>query len=236
MTTTTSPRLRSIPLILVSLLSLTFLLSLTPGCSKQQKPDASQPQEQPASRPSPGATPSSAAPASDPSESLTVTTADNSNVVTVTLGNVVKIAPEGGALLQGELRDNGKRKYTEAGGKVVVEVKSDADAFKVRTPDGRLLWKVKLTDDKIKVSDNEENRNPYELKMKEDKVKVEENEQSLGEVKYYADKIKVKDASDKDMFETRSTRRSAAYGVLLMSRISESERYIIMAELLSRGR
>jgi hypothetical protein len=233
---TTSSRLQLILRIVVPALLLS-LLSLTSACSKKEKAESTNVrQEPPASTPSPGTTSSSAAPAGVPSESLTITTADNRNVVTVTLGTIVKITPEGGAPLQGELRDNGKRKYADAGGRVVAEVKSDADAFKVRTPDGKLLWKVKLADDKIKVSDNEENQNPYELKMKEEKVKIEENERSLGEVKFYPDKIKVKDASDKEMFETSSSRRSAAYGVLLMSRVPEPERYIIMAELLSRGK
>jgi hypothetical protein len=151
----------------------------------------------------------------------------------------IEIGPEGSTqILRGEMRTNGKRKYEMEGGKVIAEVKADEDAFKLRTIDGKLLWKVKLAPDKIKISDNEENQNPYELKMRDDDVKVEENDAEIGKVNFYSDRarVKVKDAGGKEMFESNTDQRSVAFGVLLMSRIPDTERYIIMAELLSRGR
>ena len=63
---------------------------------------------------------------------------------------------------------------------------------KVRTPDGKLRWKVKLGDAKIKIADNEENKNPFEVKTKE--------------------------------------------AVLALNAIPPIERYVIVAELLARGR
>ena len=90
-----------------------------------------------------------------------------------------------------------KRKYTLEGGSQIAEVKAkDADGFKVRTNDGKLLWKVKIAADKIKISDNEENQNAFEIKKKDDGAKIERNETKLGEVKFYKDrqKVKVKDA------------------------------------------
>jgi hypothetical protein len=66
--------------------------------------------------------------------------------------------------LRGTSRESGKRKYTVDNGPTVLEVKPGDGSFKVRTPDGKLLWKVKMDTNKIKVSDNEENRDPVELR------------------------------------------------------------------------
>jgi hypothetical protein len=125
-------------------------------------------------------------------------------------------------------------------GEAFVEVKISDAGFKVRTPDSTLLWKIKIADDKIKVSDNEENLNAWTLKTHyEDKVKVEDpGEHEIGEVRFNAEsgKIKIKDAADTEQFVLASGKRSAAYGVLLMSGVPEQYRDVIIAELLARGR
>lgn len=179
--------------------------------------------------------------ANEYTDRIKVKTPDDVRVVEIKNGTQTKIeiGPEGSTqVLRGEMRETGKRKYEMEGGKVIAEVKADDGAFKLRTVDGKLLWKVKLADDKIKISDNEENENPYELKMRDDEVKVEENGSEIGKVKFYSDraKVKVKDASDKELYESNTDKRSTMYGLLLMTRIPETERYIIMAELLARGR
>lgn len=66
--------------------------------------------------------------------------------------------------LRGSSRESGKRKYALDNGAEVLEVKPGEGHFKVRKPDGTLLWKVKMEPNKIKVSDNEENRDPVELR------------------------------------------------------------------------
>lgn len=66
--------------------------------------------------------------------------------------------------LRGALKDSGKRKYALDAGAEVLEVKPGDGSFKVRKPDGSLLWKVKMEPNKIKVSDNEQNNNPVEIR------------------------------------------------------------------------
>ena len=143
-----------------------------------------------------------------------------------------------GKVLRGEMKNAEKRKYLLEGGSQIAEVKArETDGFKVRTPDGKLLWKVKVTADKIKISDNEENQNAYELVKKEDGAKIERNQAKLGEVKFYRDrqKIKVKDAADKEVYDGNTDKYSVAYGVLMLKEISEEMRFIIIAELLARN-
>jgi hypothetical protein len=171
----------------------------------------------------------------DGSEHLTFTQADG--VIEVSFN-------EGGTkrMLRGEPRDTGKRKYQVDRGAVLFEIKpdDDSDGFKLRTADGSLRWKVKITPEKIKISDNEQNANPFELKVREgDRVKVVgPGDRELGNVRFdrAASKTEIETAGGKTMFVVEGSQPSGAYGVLLLDSIPEVQRYILVAEILSRGR
>lgn len=195
----------------------------------------------------PAATATAPATATQPAASaatagaITLVSADGAKTITiVTSGGHVEASITGGPRYVGEL-DGQKRRYRDAAtGSAFVEVKSgDNNSFKVRTPDSKLLWKVKVDTDKIKVSDNEENQHPWVLKTKyDDKAKVlDQSELEIGEVRYYRDsgKVKVKDATDSEVASSESGRMSPAFGVSLMSGVPEQYRLIVMAELLARG-
>ena len=186
----------------------------------------------------PGPAPlSSAAPTSAPAAGAA--SAPSMQVPAVTLdGDDIDIV-FAGQTIRGEIRDSGKRKYSVGGSAVAWEVKpSDEGGFKLRTADGRLRWKVKVTPEKIKISDNEENRNPYELKVREGgRVKVVgPGEKELGNVRFASSKIVVENAAGEKQFEIPATSASGAYGVLLLDAIPPQERAILVAEILARGR
>ncbi len=172
------------------------------------------------------------------STKVKIKTPDDKTVVEVKIDDKDMKLEFAGKVVRGEMKDSEKRKYTVEGGNQIAEVKAkEADGFKVRTPDGKLLWKVKIDSDKIKISDNEENQNAFELKKKDDGGKIELGENKLGEVKFYKDKqkVKVKDASDKELFDSNTDKYSIAYGVLVLDKIPEELRFIILAELLARN-
>lgn len=214
------------------LLRIIFLVALFCACSKEQ--------------PSHQATESPKQAKALPAESteqytgkVKIKTPDDATVVEIKFKGADDAKIEfGGKVLRAKNKDSGKRKYEQEGGPVVAEVKSGDDGFKVRTPDGKLLWKVKFSEDKIKISDNEENANPFELKMKDgDRVKITKNDSEIGEVKFYKDRQKVKvKAGETEKYESNTDLYSGAYGVLLMDAIPEQERNIIIAELLMRGK
>jgi hypothetical protein len=139
-------------------------------------------------------------------------TADRSGVDVKQSGENIEIRYPGG-VLTGDPRSTGKRKYRVGNGPVTYEVKPGEGGFKLRTADGALRWKVKISADKIKISDNEENRNPFELKRREN-----------GEVKVVA-------PGEREIGRVSGT---AAQAVLLVDAIPEIERYILMAELTAR--
>lgn len=133
----------------------------------------------------------------------------------------------------------GKRKYTYDGGAVLYEVKpGDDDNFKLRAPDGSLRWKVKVTPEKIKISNNEQNENAFELKPKgADRVKVEApGDRELGNVRHKDNRIVVENAGGREIYKTDAPKFSGGYGVLLMDGIPDHERYILIAEIMSRNR
>ena len=179
--------------------------------------------------PAPVSSAAATPPAAAPAMAIPVVAIDGDNVNITFAGQQIR----------GEIRDSGKRKYSVGGGPVAWEVKpSDEGGFKLRTADGRLRWKVKVTPEKIKISDNEENKNPYELKVREGgRVKVVgPGEKELGNVRFNGSKIEVENATGQKQFEVAATSASGAYGVLLLDAIPAQERASLIAESLSRGR
>jgi len=130
-----------------------------------------------------------------------------------------------------------KRKYAVSNGDIVNEVKYKDDAFKVRTPSGDLLWKIKLYDDKVKISDNEENQNPYEIKMGDSgKAKVKKDDTEIGKIKLKPEDHMIEITSDSKSYSVSGDKISLAYGVLLIDEIPDNLKYIIMSELLAKGK
>lgn len=132
--------------------------------------------------------------------------------------------------ITGRLSKNNKTKYYDPAGDVIAEIKYKETGFKLRKPDGTLLWKIKVKDNKIKISDNAENKNPYEIKKKEGKYKIKKTEEELGQVTFDGNNVKVK--ATNGTFKLISNQDSYAFGVLAIKEIPARHRMIIMAELL----
>jgi len=139
--------------------------------------------------------------------------------------------------LRGTLRENGKREYAQVGGASLGEVKPGDEGFKLKTPDSRLLWKVKLKDGKIKISDNEENARPVVVKVREGFLEVENDGVAAGTVRYdaAAGVARVLDATGAEVGSVKARGLSAGWALLLVARMPEAERCVLQLELLSRG-
>ena len=226
------------------LVSIAVLIPLLAGCGGAER-DSAELAALEAKAGSPVGTSPAAAPAaatSSASAPVIVRGADGAEVMTVRLdGSAVdlSITDAGQKIeLRGEARDTGKRKYSIGGAAVSYEVKSSEGGFKLRTADGKLRWKVKITPEKIKISDNEENNNPFELKVREgDRVKVvAPGDRELGNVRFAAAKIEVEGAGGVTRFRIDNPKPAGAFGVLLLDTIPATERAILLAEIFSRGR
>jgi hypothetical protein len=153
---------------------------------------------------------------------------------------IVSLTDSGKArTLSGKQQEGGKRKYAEQG-KILAEVKPSDSGFKVRSDDGKTLyWKVKRDADKVKISNNEENRNPWMLVTSGDRVEVTDpGGKSVGTVRFDARQHQaVAEAVGGGVrFTSISTRPDRFLGVALMEEIPLPLRAIVMAELSSLDR
>lgn len=219
---------------------LPALVLLLASCQGEGAESDSAPPSSPAPAANPAAT---AAPAAATRKPVEIKRADGSPLLTVTeREGHIEIAFTGNGqprVLAGDSRDSGKRKYHIDSGAVLFEVKPGDDAgFKLRTVDGKLRWKVKVTAEKIKISDNEENERPFELKLRDaGRVKVvAPGDREVGNVRVSGTKVEVENAAGTKLYVIDGATPSAAYGVLLLEDLDTVERYILLAELLSRGR
>jgi hypothetical protein len=226
-----------------NLVSIAVLILLLAACGAERDAAELAALEAKAGRPAP-ASPASAPAAASPAASAPVIVrgVDGAEVLTMRIdgASVALSMTEAGQKheLRGEPRDSGKRKYTIDGAAVSYEVKSSDGGFKLRTADGKLRWKVKIAADKIKISDNEENNNPFELKVRDgDRVKVvAPGDRELGNVRFASAKTEVENAAGITQFRIEDPKPAGAFGVLLLDTIPATERAILLAEIFSRGR
>lgn len=140
--------------------------------------------------------------------------------------------------LSGKAKSAEKKKYSDHTDFVLMEVKAKkAGSFKLNTHDGRLLWKVKLLADKVKISQEEDGSDMYELKKDgQGVVKIFYKEQALGSAQPNAqgNKIQMKQGEE-EVFSVESGQNSFAFALMLAAEIPLEEKYVLMAELLARG-
>ncbi|WP_028888857.1 hypothetical protein [Tenacibaculum ovolyticum] len=119
--------------------------------------------------------------------------------------------------------------YTD--GKMKYEVKFKEDGLKLRDKNSNLLWKVKIYADKIKISDNEENNNPFVIRAYDDKIKVKRNEKELYSVGLENNTIMV---NNKELFKITTSKNSYVYALLAIKEIPNEHKLFLLAELLNK--
>lgn len=175
---------------------------------------------------------------------ITLKPADGAGaVVAITVDAGRTTITAGSTRLNGETKDGQKRRYVNQDGAVIAEVRlGETDGFKVRTPAGKLLWKVKVTEAKTKISDNEENKDAYELSTKGNTVRVTRDERLIGALDLAPaanggrTTTAVRDANGKVLFTVDPAVRSVAAGVALLEPIPADYRRIIIVELFARAK
>ncbi len=135
--------------------------------------------------------------------------------------------------LRGVAKRSDKRKYYD-GSKMVYAVKMDDDGFKLRNENERLLWKVKLYPDKLKIANNEEMHGAYEVKLRDEgKLKLEKNEKELKTIRLSES---AEGFTVEDKYTIKGFGISLAPGILMINDLKDTEKFIIMAELVQRNR
>ncbi len=133
-----------------------------------------------------------------------------------------------------------KHKY-KVNGIVVYEVKYKDYGFKLRDANGNLLWKIKIYPaEKIKISDNPENMNPYKIKFKDDYYAKVVKTNSDDDTETLMGKVKRKNnvvvfEGTQGSYSVEPNEFHYAFGTLLCPEIPDDQKLIIIAELLLRG-
>jgi hypothetical protein len=170
---------------------------------------------------------------SNSSGQYVIRSASDSELATITISSdEITVSDEAGQLM-GVAKRSDKRKYYDPSNTMVYAVKYDDDGFKLRDHNEKLIWKVKLYEDKLKLANNEEMSNGYEIKLRDGKLKLEHNEKEIKSIRL---------TESTDWYDVEGTYKikgfglSLAPGILMINDLSEREKFIIVAELAKRGR
>jgi len=137
-----------------------------------------------------------------------------------------------GKTYQTDISSGKKTYYSE--NSTLTRIKDNGQAFKLKDENGQLLWKIKMYGDKVKISNNEENRNPYEIKIKsEQKAKLYKNGNEIAEIKFKKEICNISGTGAD--FTIKTQRLSPALLILACNEIPSELQLAIIAELLQRG-
>ncbi|TXE11600.1 hypothetical protein FUA26_05905 [Seonamhaeicola algicola] len=129
-----------------------------------------------------------------------------------------------------------KKKYYNTSGNVVFEIKYKSDGFKLRTANSDLLWKIKLYENKMKISDNEENLNPFEIKFTNTQTaKLVKNDVTLARTSYNSDKNEQIISAENASPEFYNQKYTPSLLVLKIPEMQDNEKQILIKELALKG-
>lgn len=132
-------------------------------------------------------------------------------------------------------RDEKRRTYTV--GEERFKAKQKANKIKLYGKDGTLLWKIKVTESKMKIGQTEDGDPLYVVKIKEGKHKVMQGEELVAAVKQKEDKsgIKIKNATGETLYKAKTEEFSLSFSILVMTKIPEAQRAMLLSELYLAG-
>ena len=152
----------------------------------------------------------------------------------------IKLEVGGGVVLKAKRDRPEKRKYKDAGDQVRFVVKDKDAGFKVYDPLEVLVAKVKITPEKIKVSDNEQNDNalviPRGTRARATLTR-DGSGATEGELRRTDDgRVKLKDRGGNDLYTVHDPAAASSLGALAASPLPMDVRAVVFAELEARAR
>jgi hypothetical protein len=135
---------------------------------------------------------------------------------------------------------DGDRDYQLDGGGKLLRARSYPYGFKIVTPGSNKTtrWKVHLYPDKIKLADNEDDRDPLRIRTESPTraTLAGPKEEPLGEIVFDGKNTVAKDAAGTVRYSRQTGKLEPSYGVFLIDKMPIQEKYIVAAELMARNR
>lgn len=134
----------------------------------------------------------------------------------------------------------GDRNYSLDGGRVFLKGKDRSYGFKIVTPDNveKVRWKVRLYPDKIKIADNDDDVAPRRIITEgPERAKMTgPDDEPLGTITFDGTNTVVTSPQGKVRISKATGKLEPSYGVYLLDRMPDAEKYIVIAELMARNR
>jgi len=132
-----------------------------------------------------------------------------------------------------ECKDKSKCKYLNENGETEFEVKHKEEGFKIRDPQGKLLVKVKTSENKLKIGFDEEMIDPYKIKQASpDKTRLELNDSEVGQVRMGQAAVPMKVTDGEFTCFVAGPEKSPEAVVLILPETELTLRVILLTELL----
>jgi hypothetical protein len=135
---------------------------------------------------------------------------------------------------------SGDRDYQNDGGGVALKSDDRDYGFKIVTADSarKVLWKVRLYPDKIKIADNDDDVAPRRIRVESPTraTLAGPSEEPLGEITYDGANTVVTNSDGKVRYTKATGKLEPSYAVFLFDRMPMTEKYIMLAELMARNR
>jgi len=135
---------------------------------------------------------------------------------------------------------DGDRDYQVDGGGVSLRARSYPYGFKIVTPGSNRVtrWKVRLYPDKIKIADNDDDRDPLRIRTESPlrATLAGPTEEPLGEIDFDGKNTVAKDKAGTVRYSRQTGKLEPSYGVFLIDKMTIEEKYIAIAELMARNR
>lgn len=162
-----------------------------------------------------------------------VTSLDNELVAALKIDEAETSLEVSGEQLFGVAKRADKRKYYNNDNQIVYAVKYADGSFKLRDGQEQLLWKVKVYDSYLKISNNDEMTNAFRIGFSDaGKLKVKQGGEELYAIRYDQQASRFKAGE----FYLMNFKNSLATGVILIQEISLRDRIILASEVIRAGK
>lgn len=221
------------------LAGLLFVLSACGGKQEEAAPPAAQ---EPAAQESAAQEPAAREPKAEKAERIQVRSADNTLAAVLRFDAKqpsVSLPTEGKRRLLRRRQTRDGYRWLERGKKEALAlVRSTDNGFTVRTGADELLWRVRVSDEALLITDKTSGSFPFELRLSEGgNSRVTADGAALGEVffKPRRQSVSVTNAAGELAWKIpRGAPPSAAFGCLLLPGDDGEVRYVLLMELLLR--
>ncbi|MEM6831102.1 MAG: hypothetical protein AAF551_11360 [Bacteroidota bacterium] len=159
-----------------------------------------------------------------------INTIDNERLASISLTGERSLLTIGTKSYWGTLKTTEKRKYYDANDELAYIIKYGEAGFKLKDENDQLRWKVKLTDEYIKIANNEEMENTYRVsRSSKGKIKVKQHDKELAVIPFVPNNHSIEIGK---RYYLINFGHSLAIGVMMLEDMPLLERFLLSAEIL----